>query len=78
MCLLYLLWLDIIISLLPLRWQERFYSRLAPSDEAEEELVEMPGMLPFGPFLAIGAQLALLLGEPLAHALRSYLEWAGF
>jgi prepilin signal peptidase PulO-like enzyme (type II secretory pathway) len=62
-----------------MRWQERLYARLGPSDEGvEEELVEMPGMLPFGPFLAIGAQLALLLGEPLAHALRSYLEWAGF
>jgi leader peptidase (prepilin peptidase)/N-methyltransferase len=79
MCLVYLLWLDIVISLLPMRWQERLYARLDPSDEGvEEELVEMPGMLPFGPFLAIGAQLALLLGEPLAHALRSYLEWAGF
>jgi prepilin signal peptidase PulO-like enzyme (type II secretory pathway) len=38
----------------------------------------MPGMLPFGPFLAVGAQLALLLGDPLSHALRTYLEWAGF
>ncbi|MEN3000966.1 MAG: prepilin peptidase [Armatimonadota bacterium] len=78
MCLIYLLWLDVLISLLPLRWQERFYARLGQPVSEEEEYVELPGMLPFGPFLAVGTQLTLLFGATLAAPVRAYLEWAGF
>jgi len=79
MCLVYLLWLDVVLSLLPARWQERIYARLGqPAEEPEEELVELPGMLPFGPFLAVGAQLVLLFAAPFSHAIQAYLNWAGF
>ncbi|MCS7065785.1 MAG: prepilin peptidase, partial [Fimbriimonadales bacterium] len=36
MCLVYLLWLDVPLSLLPARWQEQVYARLGqPADESE-------------------------------------------
>mgnify|MGYP000604457450 CR=1 FL=1 len=80
MCMVYLLWLDVLLSLLPTRWQERVYAWLgSPAEQAEEEeFVVQPGMLPFGPFLAVGAQLVLLFGTPFAQAIQAYLNWAGF
>ncbi|GBC91659.1 Leader peptidase PppA [bacterium HR15] len=79
MCLVYLIWLDVLLNLLPIRWRERVYARLGQlSEEVEEELVELPGMLPFGPFLAVGAQLMLLFGAPFAQAIQAYLRWSGF
>jgi len=79
MCAVYLLWLDVPLSLLPARWQEQIYARLgSPTDETEEAFDVQPGMLPFGPFLAVGAQLVLLFGAPLAQAVQAYLHWAGF
>ncbi len=78
MCLIYLLWLDVLLMLLPARWQQRLYTALGQPAEEEEELSTMPGMLPFGPFLAVGAQLTLLFGAPLASLIRAYLNWSGF
>jgi len=79
-CLLYTLWVDALITLLPRRVQQRVYAALG---QPEEELTgdafeETPTMLPFGPFLAIGALAVMLFGGTLAAWTRAYFEWAGF
>jgi leader peptidase (prepilin peptidase)/N-methyltransferase len=79
-CLLYMLWVDALITLLPRRVQQRVYAALGQPEEelADESLEETPTMLPFGPFLAVGAMLTLLFGGTLAAWTRAYFEWAGF
>ncbi|MGQ9656941.1 MAG: prepilin peptidase [Fimbriimonadales bacterium] len=79
-CLLYTLWVDALITLLPRRVQQRVYASLGQPDEelTDEDFEETPTMLPFGPFLAIGALLVMLFGETLAAWTRAYFEWAGF
>jgi prepilin signal peptidase PulO-like enzyme (type II secretory pathway) len=60
--------------------QQRVYAALGQPEEelADESLEETPTMLPFGPFLAVGAMLTLLFGGTLAAWTRAYFEWAGF
>ncbi|MCS6924144.1 MAG: prepilin peptidase [Fimbriimonadales bacterium] len=79
-CALYFFWVDALITLLPRRLQQRVYAALGQPEEemAEEPFEETPSMLPFGPFLAVGALLTMLFGTPLASGVRAYLEWAGF
>lgn len=79
-CLLYLLWVDALITLLPRRMQQRVYAALGQPEEelAEEQFEETPTMLPFGPFLAVGALLTMLFGSAFASWVRAYIEWAGF
>jgi leader peptidase (prepilin peptidase)/N-methyltransferase len=79
-CLLYTLWVDALITLLPRRVQQRAYAALGQLDEelADDHFEETPTMLPFGPFLAIGALLVMLFGGTLAAWTRAYFEWAGF
>ena len=79
-CLLYMLWVDALITLLPRRVQQRVYAALGQPDEelADDAFEETPTMLPFGPFLAIGALLVMLFGGTLAAWTRAYFEWAGF
>lgn len=79
-CALYFFWVDALITLLPRRLQQRVYAALGQPEEeiAEEPFEETPSMLPFGPFLAVGALLTMLFGAPLASWVRAYLEWAGF
>jgi leader peptidase (prepilin peptidase)/N-methyltransferase len=79
-CMLYTLWVDALITLLPRRVQQRVYAALGQPDEelADDALEETPTMLPFGPFLAIGALLVMLFGGTLAAWTRAYFEWAGF
>jgi prepilin signal peptidase PulO-like enzyme (type II secretory pathway) len=57
---LYILWVDALITLLPRRVQRRVYAALGQPDEelADDAFEETPTMLPFGPFLAIGALLS--------------------
>ncbi len=81
MCLLYTLWIDVLFLLLPQRWQMRLYQALGQMPETEgswEEFPEQPGMLPFGPFLALGTMFVLLWGGLFSQWVRAYLEWAGF
>jgi hypothetical protein len=79
-CMLYTLWVDALITLLPRRVQQRVYAALGQPDEelADDAFEETPTMLPFGPFLAIGALLVMLFGGTLAAWTRAYFEWAGF
>lgn len=79
-CLLYTLWVDALITLLPRRVQQRVYASLGQHEEelADEPFEETPTMLPFGPFLAIGALLVMLFGATFAAWARAYFEWAGF
>jgi leader peptidase (prepilin peptidase)/N-methyltransferase len=79
-CLLYTLWVDALITLLPRRVQQRVYAALGqPNEELTDDIFEeTPTMLPFGPFLAIGALLVMLFGGTLAAWTRAYFEWAGF
>ena len=79
-CLLYILWVDALITLLPRRVQQRVYAALGQPDEelADDAFEETPTMLPFGPFLAIGALSVMLFGGTLAAWTRAYFEWAGF
>jgi hypothetical protein len=79
-CLLYTLWVDALITLLPRRVQQRVYAALGQPDEelTDETFEETPATLPFGPFLAIGALAVMLFGETLAAWTRAYFEWAGF
>lgn len=74
-CALYMLWVDALITLLPRRVQQRVYASMGQADE--EEFVETPTTLPFGPFLALGTQLVMLFGEWFAGGVRAYLEWVG-
>jgi hypothetical protein len=77
---LYILWVDALITLLPRRVQQRVYAALGQPDEelADDAFEETPTMLPFGPFLAIGALAVMLFGGTLAAWTRAYFEWAGF
>jgi leader peptidase (prepilin peptidase)/N-methyltransferase len=79
-CMLYTLWVDALITLLPRRVQQRVYTALGQPDEelADDAFEETPTMLPFGPFLAIGALAVMLFGGTLAAWTRAYFEWAGF
>jgi len=77
---IYLLWVDVLITLLPLKVQNRIYASLGQPEEEniDEPFEELPGMLPYGPFLVAGTLAVMLLGQPLSGAVRAYLEWAGF
>lgn len=83
-CLIYLLWLDVLIAFLPYRLQDALYQKLGLAYEEPEMEIwleqthEQPGMLPFGPFLALGTMAVILWGETFAQGIRRYLEWAGF
>ena len=79
-CMLYTLWVDALITLLPRRVQQRVYAAFGQPDEelADDAFEETPTMLPFGPFLAIGALAVMLFGRTLAAWTRAYFEWAGF
>lgn len=83
-CVLYLLWVDVLLTFLPYRVQDTLYRRLGQVyDEPElenwaDEAHEQPGMLPFGPFLGLGTMATLLWGEGFASGVRAYLDWAGF
>lgn len=58
-------------------WARRFIewweSRLPAEDE--QEFVPTPTQIPFGPFMVLGALLAILVGQ---QAIDWYLIWAGF
>ncbi|MFQ3611402.1 MAG: prepilin peptidase [Fimbriimonadales bacterium] len=77
---IYLLWVDALITLLPFKLQTRIYASIGqPEEESlEDTFEELPGMLPYGPFLVLGTLAVMLFGQPLAEAVRAYLEWAGF
>lgn len=79
-CALYTLWVDALITLLPRRVQQRVYASLGQPEEelADDTFEETPTMLPFGPFLAVGALVTMLFGGALSGWIRSYFEWAGF
>jgi len=79
-CLLYLLWVDVLITLLPRRVQQRIYATLGQLEEdlADESLEETPTTLPYGPFLAVGAMLTLMVGGTFAAWTRAYIDWTGF
>lgn len=83
-CLIYLLWLDVLITFLPYRLQDAIYQKLGLAYEEPEmdtwldQTPEQLGMLPFGPFLALGTMAVILWGEAFARGIRRYLEWAGF
>lgn len=83
MCLFYLLWLDVALLFFPRKVQERVYTALGqvdsdlPEDALTEEETE-PGMLPFGPFLVLGAMTVLIFSAPFVDLVRGYLEYAGF
>ncbi|MCX7925032.1 MAG: prepilin peptidase [Fimbriimonadales bacterium] len=78
-CALYTLWVDALITLLPRRVQQRVYAALGQPEEelADDSFEETPTMLPFGPFLAVGALLVMLFGGAFAGWVRAYIEWAG-
>lgn len=78
-CALYTLWVDALITLLPRRVQQRVYAALGQPEEEplDESFEETPTMLPFGPFLAVGALLVMLFGGAFAGWVRAYIEWAG-
>ncbi|MFN7016392.1 MAG: prepilin peptidase [Fimbriimonadales bacterium] len=77
-CTLYTLWVDALITLLPRRVQQRVYATLGQPEEepADDSFEETPSMLPFGPFLAVGAMLVMLFGGTFAGWVRAYIEWA--
>lgn len=83
-CLIYLLWIDVLITFLPYRTQDSVYRKLGLAyEETEleswiEDVPEQPGMLPFGPFLGLGTMAVLLWGHWFAGWIQSYLEWSGF
>lgn len=79
---LYVTFGDLVIeaaNALGMRWARRFvqwWDSQAPDDgEEPEDFVPMPTQVPFGPFMVIGAFLALVAGRP---AIDWYLTWAGF
>ncbi len=78
-CALYTLWVDALITLLPRRVQQRVYAALGQPEEEplDDSFEETPTMLPFGPFLAVGALLVMLFGGAFAGWVRAYIEWAG-
>ncbi|MCS7301413.1 MAG: hypothetical protein NZ556_07660, partial [Fimbriimonadales bacterium] len=78
-CLLYMLWVDALIALLPRRAQQRIYATLGLSEEElpDDSFEETPTMLPFGPFLAVGALATMLFGGALAGWVQMYLAWTG-
>ncbi|GIV09971.1 MAG: hypothetical protein KatS3mg019_2062 [Fimbriimonadales bacterium] len=79
-CAFYTLWVDALITLLPRRLQQRVYASLGQPEEelVDDSFVETPTMLPFGPFLAVGALTAMLFGGALSRWVQAYLDWTGF
>ncbi len=79
-CALYTLWVDALVALLPRRLQQRVYASLGQPEEelADDAFEETPTMLPFGPFLAVGALIVMLFGDALSGWVRAYFAWAGF
>ncbi|MFN4033168.1 MAG: prepilin peptidase [Fimbriimonadales bacterium] len=79
-CALYTLWVDALITLLPRRVQQRVYASLGQLEEEldDDAFEETPTMLPFGPFLAVGALIVMLFGDALSGWVRAYFAWAGF
>ncbi|MDM7461828.1 MAG: prepilin peptidase [bacterium] len=79
-CALYTLWVDAMITLLPRRLQQRVYASLGQPEEelADDAFEETPTMLPFGPFLAIGALIVMLFGNAFSGWVQAYFAWAGF
>ncbi len=77
---IYLLWVDALITLMPAKLQNRIYASIGQPEEEtlEDDFEELPGMLPYGPFLVVGTLAVMLFGEPLSNAVRAYLDWSGF
>jgi leader peptidase (prepilin peptidase)/N-methyltransferase len=79
---LYVTFGDLVIeaaNALGARWARRFVhwwdSQAQEDGDEAQDFVPMPTQVPFGPFMVIGAFLALVAGRP---AIDWYLAWAGF
>jgi len=72
----YVLCIDILGLFFPKLYKAWFHEdAYLPFEEVEEYPIEKT-MIPFGPYLALGAIVATIFQTPLVHAVQSYLNWA--